>query len=80
MAKSKCDVQDMFVNYLVFSYVLDFLTCRVGWERGWGYSPQLTIQLCATLKSMAFGPVWSGYGYTFCLRSLDKSSVFTKNL
>ena len=36
MAKSKCDVQDMFVNYLVFSYVLDFLTCRVGWGRGWG--------------------------------------------
>ena len=42
-----------------------------GLEEG-DYSPQMTIQVCATLKSIMFQAIWSGKGYKFCLRSLEK--------
>jgi len=39
---------DIFVSYVYFMYY-DYLLCRIGYWRGWGFSPKFIRIICATI-------------------------------
>ena len=45
-----------------------------------GVPPQLIIRICAALKGVVIGPIWSGERYMVCLRSVEKVMHFCKEL